>query len=96
MLPFLKPKNQGVAGLSIKIRAPDKAEDSEISEESDEKDTAIHACAQDLINAVHSRDVKSAAEAIRSAFEILESMPHEEGEHTEPHSYEAQNKEAGE
>jgi hypothetical protein len=97
LLPFLKPKNQGVAGLVVKMRKPDeKAEGGEISEESDDKDAAIHACAQDLIKAVHSHDVKGAAEAIRSAFEILESMPHEEGEHVEPHSYEAQNIEAGE
>lgn len=43
-----------------------------------------------------SNDVKGVAEAIKSAFEILDSQPHEEGEHTnEPHSYDAQNQKAG-
>lgn len=40
---------------------------------------SIHACAEDLINAVHSKNIKGAAEAIRAAFEILESEPHNEG-----------------
>lgn len=36
------------------------------------------ACAQDLINAVHAKDTKATAEALQSAFEILESQPHDE------------------
>lgn len=89
MLPFLKKKNEtGISGVMIKHRTPDEKPE-ETTE--DDKDAAIHACAQDLIDAVHAQDVKGAAEAIRSAFEILESMPHEEAEHTSPHSYEAQN-----
>lgn len=93
MLPFLKRKDQGSAGLIIKNRTPDEKPDNQ----EDDKDTAIHACAQDLINSVHNRDVKGAAEAMRSAFEILDSMPHQEGPHEgpEPHSYEAQNIKAG-
>lgn len=95
MLPFLKNKNSGVAGLIVKSRAPDEKPDSD---EPEDKDAAIHACAQDLINAVHAKDTRAAAEAIRSAFEILDSMPHEEGPHEgpEPHSYDAQNQKAGE
>lgn len=92
MLPFLKRKDQGSAGLIIKNRTPD-----EKPEQEDDKDAAIHACAQDLIDSIHNRDVKGAAEAIRSAFDILESLPHEEGPHEgpEPHSYESQNQKAG-
>lgn len=84
MLPFLKQKQEGVATLTVKTRQPD-----ETSEESDH-DAAIHACAVELISAVHAHDTKGAAEALRSAFEILDSMPHEEGEHTSPHTYEDQ------
>jgi 2C-methyl-D-erythritol 2,4-cyclodiphosphate synthase len=92
VLPFLKNKQQGIAGLIVKQRNPDKVEENQ-EDTSEDKDASIHACAQDLIDAVHAKDIKAAAEAIRSAFEILDSQPHEEGEHTspEPHSYEAQN-----
>jgi 2C-methyl-D-erythritol 2,4-cyclodiphosphate synthase len=97
LLPFLKPKHQGIAGIVVKMRKPDeKDEGDEIPEESDDKDAAIHACADDLIKAVHSQDIKGVAEALRSAFEIMDSEPHEEGPHVEPHSYEAQNQKAGE
>lgn len=78
MLPFLNKKNQsGITSIVVKNRQPD-----ETTQESD-KDDPIHACASDLIEAVHSKDVKRAAEAMRSAFEILEKQPHEEVEHTE-------------
>lgn len=91
VLPFLnKNKNQGVAGLIIKQRTPDEKPQEN---QEDDQDAAINACAQDLISAVHARDVKAVAEAMRSAFDILESMPHEEMEHDEnpePHSYDAQ------
>lgn len=88
MLPFLKPKQAGIATIVVKNRQPDKPEENQ-----EDKDAAIHACAKDLIDAVHAKDIKAAAEAMRSAFEILDSMPHEEGPHEdkpEPHSYDAQ------
>lgn len=85
MLPFLKPKQAGIATLIVKNRTPDKPEENQ-----EDGDVAIHACAKDLIDAVHAKDIKGAAEAIRSAFEILEKLPHEENEdRPEPHSYEA-------
>lgn len=93
MLPFLKRKNDaGIAGVIVKHRQPDEKSE-ENQEDNEDKDAAIHACAQDLISAVHAHDIKGAAEAIRSAFEILDEMPHIEGEHVEPHSYEAQKEE---
>lgn len=78
-------------GVIIKQRAPDTK-----PEESKTDDSGIDACAEDLIQAIHARDVKAAAEAIKAAFEILDSEPHEEGSHSEPHSYDAQNAKAGE
>ena len=95
MLPFLKPKQKGYAtGIIVKNRTPDEKPE----ENQEDKDASIHACAKDLITAVHAHDIPGAAEAMRSAFEILESQPHEEAEHTKPspHTYEAQNQEAGE
>lgn len=94
MLPILKRlKEAPVAGLIVKTRAPDEKP----QDESDDHSAAIEACARDLITALHAKDVKGVASAICSAFEILDSLPHEEGEHTNasPHSYDAQNKLAG-
>ena len=37
--------------------------------------------AEDLINAIHSKDVGAVAKALEAAFEIADSQPHEEGSH---------------
>lgn len=97
MLPILKRKNQGTAGLIVKTRTPDKVEDSQ-QEDPEDHSAAIEACASTLINAVHAHDVKAVAEALNDAFSILDSMPHDEGEHTNesPHTYDAQNQKAAE
>lgn len=91
MLPFLKNKQASVAGLIMKTRDPDEKQDVEGP---DEASAAIESCAQELIRAVHARDVKAVADALEDAFSILDSMPHVEGEHVEPHSYDAQNQKA--
>lgn len=81
MLPFLKKKDGFASSSVINIdRKPDEPNDS---------NAGIEACAQDLISAVHAKDASAAASAIRAAFEMLESEPHEEGPHVEPHSYDA-------
>lgn len=89
MLPFLKKKEVPAAGLIVKTRAPDEKP----NENQDDSHIAIESCAQELIRAIHAKDAKAAAMAIKDAFDILESMPHEE---SEPHSYDAQNQEAAE
>jgi hypothetical protein len=86
LLPWLKNKQGMSSGISIKQRDSGQ----QLNEKPEDKDASIHACAKDLIDAVHSQDTKAAAEAIRSAFEILDSEPHEEGPHIEPHSYDSQ------
>ncbi len=100
LLPFLKIQNQGAAsGIMTKMRKPDNKTDEQLAEEAANSEDngnemaqeAIHACAQDLIRAVHAQDVKGVAEAMQSAFIILESMPHEEGEHASEGSFKAQN-----
>lgn len=90
ILPFLDKKT-AQTGVIVKQRAPD-----EKPEESQGDDSGIHACAEDLIHAIHNKDIKAAAEAIKAAFEILDAQPHEEGPHVEPHSYDSQNQKAGE
>lgn len=91
MLPFLKNKNAQNFGLIVKTRAPDEKPAEESSEDID----SIEVCAQELVKAIHAKDSKAVAEALKDVFTILDSMPHEEGEHIEPHSYDAQNIKAG-
>ena len=77
MLPFMKKKQEvGGSGVIIKTRPSDKPDENQ-----DDSSAGIEACAKDLIDAVHARDIQGAASAIKAAFEILDSMPHEEGEH---------------
>jgi hypothetical protein len=92
VLPFLKSKNDkaaGIAGVIVKHREPDEKPEQD---QEDDPSMAIKACARALIDAVHSRDEQGVADAISDAFEILESMPHDEAEHESPspHTYEAQ------
>lgn len=41
----------------------------------------LMAAAEDLIQAVHSKDAHAVADALEAAFQISDSLPHEEGEH---------------
>lgn len=61
----------------IKERAPDMPDDQ------NDPDAALEACASDLIDAIHARDIKKAAQVMRDAFELMESQPHDEIEHKE-------------
>ena len=45
-------------------------------------DMGLEAAADDLIKAIHARDASMVVEALRNAFTILDSEPHEEGDHT--------------
>lgn len=78
MLPFLKPRMQ--TGLTVSIRKPDGG--SEESHTEGEEDAGLDSCSEDLIRAMHSKDAKGVTAALKAAFEILDSMPHEEGPHT--------------
>lgn len=74
MLPFLKQRRD--AGLIVQTRKPD-----EKPSESEDMGDPVEACAEDLINAIHAKDVRRAAEAMRAAFEIMDAEPHVEGPH---------------
>ena len=86
LLPFLKKKIAPQAGIIVKTRAPDKPD--EVEQDQDDSSAAIESCAGELIRAIQANDVKGAAMALKDAFDILESMPHDEAE---PHSYDSQN-----
>lgn len=75
MLPFLKPDQASVAGLIIKHRPSDNPEQNQ-----DDPEAACRACAQELISAIHRKDVNAVMEALKDAFTLFESMPHEEAE----------------
>jgi len=78
MLPFLKHKQEGsVSDDDDSIKR--KRDETNGSEEYD----MLEAAAEDLIQAVHSKDVKSVCSALRAAFEMLEMEPHEEYPHEE-------------
>lgn len=78
MLPFLKPK-QGSGVIIQSHRSPDQSSDE--SKEVEEINPGLIACAHDMIVALHSKDSKALAMAIKAAFEICDSEPHVEGEH---------------
>ena len=42
---------------------------------------SLESAAEELSTAIHSKDIKGIAMALRAAFEIMDSEPHEEGEH---------------
>jgi hypothetical protein len=73
MLPFLKHKQEGSVGEEDQPtrRKPDDESDYDM----------LESAAEDLIHAVHSKDVKAVCSALRAAFEMLDMEPHEEGEH---------------
>lgn len=85
MLPFLKKKQDSVAGLIIKSRTPDKPNESEELEDYSAED-----CAKDLIAAVQANDAAGVVKAIR---DIMDSPQDEdtESDAPSPHSYDAQN-----
>lgn len=73
MIPFLKRKDEASISAPVdKIeRKPD--EDKEVD--------SLEVAAEDLCNAVHAKDYKAAAAALRAAFDLMEMEPHKEGEH---------------
>jgi hypothetical protein len=91
LLPFLKKKQTSVSGLIIKDRAPNTPAEEPINE-----NAGMECCAMDLIIAVHTKDVKATAEALRNAFDMLEAEEDKQETTVSPHTYAAQNVKAGE
>ena len=90
MLPFLKNRDRFQSGLIVKTREPDQKPE----ESTDDHAMAIESCVDALISAIHAKDTKAAAQALKDAFTILETLPHDEVDHIEPHSYDSQNQKA--
>ncbi len=75
MLPFLKKSQDGASSSPVEhiTREPDEGTEEEYD--------SMESAAEDLCNAVHSKNYKAVASALRAAFELAESEPHEEGPH---------------
>ena len=93
MLPFLKKNQAAATGVIVKTRQPDEKPDMD---DQDDPKAAKKAAAMDLLRAIEAKDHAGIADALQAAFEIMDAEPHEEGDHVEPHSYDAQNMKAGE
>lgn len=88
LLPFLKPRAQ--TGVIIQERARDTVPREELDREED----SIDICCEEMIEAMEEKDPKKMAKALRAAFQIFDSEPHEEGPHT--NDFHAMNKKAAE
>lgn len=80
MLPFLK-KKQIAAVVYSKMKPSGQVEDEK--QDSSEGRVELEACAESLIRAINRNDVSAVADALKSAFDVLEAQPHEEYEHEE-------------
>lgn len=82
-LPWMKDQKKSVAGLIMAKRKPDGGfEDVEQPEESKEN-YGLTACAEDILKAIEAKDAPALAKAFQDAFDVLETRPHDEPEHSE-------------
>jgi hypothetical protein len=70
MLPFLKNKHEASASGPVESleRKPDHEEEYD----------GLESAFEEICSAVESKDYKAGATALRAAFDLLESQPHEE------------------
>ncbi len=71
-LPYSNYRD-GAASQPIEVekREPDEAQEYDV----------LEAAAEDLCKSIEKKDYKAIASALRAAFELLDSEPHEEGPH---------------
>lgn len=75
MLPFLKNKIKAQTGVMVENREPDQKPESE---QQDNPDAALEACANDLINAIHSKDIKRVTQVLKDIKECSYEEPIQE------------------
>lgn len=75
MLPFMKHSKE--ASVAVNTESVKRKPDEEPEYD------PIHSAAEDLHSALKSGDIPAIAEALRSAFIILDSEPHHEGPYIE-------------
>jgi len=79
MLPFLMPEKRKDTGMIVVDRRPDE----EAAKDTPEDLTGIEVAMEEFCAAVDKKDFKGMAKAFKAAFEMLESMPHDEAPHEE-------------
>jgi hypothetical protein len=79
----MKLKQAPVAGLIIKRRKTYEAPEGSLDAQNEDaaSDEGLETCGYAAIQAIHSQDVKAFVRAVKDMFTILDSQPHEEGEH---------------
>lgn len=75
---------QKQSDAAIVSPVPDKIE-RKPDDSKDEEFDSLEGAMQELHSALNSKDYKGAAQIFRSAFELMDSQPHEEGPHTNGH-----------
>lgn len=74
MLPFLKGNKESSVSMDAD---PIKRKPDEEGQDYD----SLESAADELIQAVHAKDAKAVCSALRSAFQLCDLEPHEEGPH---------------
>jgi hypothetical protein len=75
MLPFLKKTKEASVSAAPQTIVRESDHEEELEHE------PLDVIAQELVDAVHKKDAKLVADCLHAAFEILDAMPHVEGEH---------------
>jgi hypothetical protein len=75
-LPFLKLKQDAAASSPVEVmeRKPDEQDEKEYD--------GLEAAMEELHQALTAKNYAGAAQIFRDAAELVDSQPHEEGEHT--------------
>lgn len=73
MLPFLMPKKQASVIMAKRV-----GEKTEAVSEDGEHEPGLMSAAEDLISAVHSKDAKAVADALKAAHSVCDSYGEEE------------------
>lgn len=86
MLPFLEPKK--ITSVIIARRGKPDLEshpEMDMTSEDDDNDLpmGMESAAEDVMRALDKRSVKDLAKSLHAAFELYDSMPHQEGPHEE-------------
>lgn len=74
-LPFLKKDKVG------SLMYTKRKEDGSIEHSDEDNDAGLHASFTAIVRAINNGDMKAGAQALKEFFQIVDSQPHEEGEH---------------
>jgi hypothetical protein len=75
LLPFLKHSQD--ASMSAPVESVEREPDEGAEDDYD----SLESAAEDLCAAIGAKDYKAVAAALRAAFELMDSEPHEEADH---------------